>query len=98
MVVTCIVKNCSTKSKNKAKLSLHEIPCSKREEWIRIIMQNGGLRDNIRNIGDHASVCELHFTTDSYYCPSGAGGKKRLRKDAVPNNFKFRRLDCESSK
>ena len=96
MVVVCIVKDCATKEKNKEKLSLHTIPCGKRgEEWMKIIEDNGGTRKNLRNLGERASVCELHFTHDSY---SSSAGKKRLLKDASPSVFKFPRLDNTPSK
>lgn len=81
----CCVPLCSATSKFNSALSFHTFPADKerRTKWIH------NVRREKLNITSHTRVCSRHFISDYLIEPPTPGGRRLLRKGAVPTLFQW---------
>ena len=82
MVRYCAISQCHSTSKDRPRLSFHELPSNweRRSLWIESITNNAG---HNRELRDYSFICSLHFTVDCFR----PGKKKTLTASAVPTVF-----------
>ncbi|KAK6169859.1 hypothetical protein SNE40_020834 [Patella caerulea] len=68
-----------------------------RKIWIVAIKRNDQQTGKLWQPGEHDRVCKDHFTNDDY-TSTLLGERKRLKKDAVPSLFKFKKSVCPRRK
>ncbi|XP_014892019.1 uncharacterized protein LOC106949963 [Poecilia latipinna] len=79
----CCVPQCTASSKYNGLLSFHGFPSHPelRRQWLVTIR-----RDKLK-LTLHSKVCSLHFTPDQLLQPKAAGGRRMVKRGAVPVLF-----------